>query len=256
MADFQHEKCELLRLLAIDLEAGTLQRTVPSELLGESSPASTQVPAFKLLSLHLPELKKGEFSLFDRKNNNQRIGEPMKLPLLSDGRASRSTFGQEPQPTDAPGEVRMALKELAKATKCIYEVLKQRLAAVGPGEDMKVKLMSQCFCLRRLALSDATFDMSVAEGALRSLREWFNSRNTGYVDIGAALGGQASGSHSPLPDDLPSDASLVDQFRLLVDRMRTAALHPYYRGRWTNARDVVVAEDVLTRERFFQVMCP
>ena len=59
----------------------------------------------------------------------------------------------------------MALKELAKATKCIYEVLKQRLAAVGPGEDMKVKLMSQCFCLRRLALSDATFDMSVAEGA-------------------------------------------------------------------------------------------
>jgi hypothetical protein len=60
MADFQSEKCELLRLLAVDLEAGTLERTVPSELL--HSPTSQQVPAFKLLSLHIAELKKGEFS--------------------------------------------------------------------------------------------------------------------------------------------------------------------------------------------------
>ena len=41
-------------------------------------------------------------------------------------------------PTDALGEVRMALKELAKATMRMHEVLKQRLAAVGPGEEMRV----------------------------------------------------------------------------------------------------------------------
>ena len=81
----------------------------------------------------------------------------------------------------------MALKELAKATMRMHEVLKQRLAAVGPGEEMRVKQMLQCFCLRRLAFCDATVDMSAAEGALRSLREYSPSFGR-YAPILLALG--------------------------------------------------------------------
>jgi hypothetical protein len=191
--DLQRERLDIVRLLATDLEAGTLDRMVPSELLRCSSGSGIKlVPAFKLLKLHIAELKKAEFSLLDRKDENHRLGQPIKLPLLSEGRALRSVFAASgpAAPVDAPGEVQLALKELGHTTRKMWEVLKQRFAAFGPGEDVHVRHMGQAFCLRRMAFDDAGFSMNMAEDALRRLREWFNSRNRGHVDILAQVGAQ------------------------------------------------------------------
>ena len=76
------EKLQLFRQLAIDLNAGTLSRTVGSNLLGNGT--SKQVPAFKLLSLHINELKGKKFSLIDRKDENKKL-LTIDIPLMSEG---------------------------------------------------------------------------------------------------------------------------------------------------------------------------
>ena len=63
---------------------------------------------------------------------------------------------------------------------------------------------------------------------------------------------QPSGSHSPLPDDLPSEDTLIAQLRILVDRLRAAVTEASFRSRWANARDTVIAQDILTRQRFYE----
>ena len=80
--DLQRERLDIVRLLATDLEAGTLDRMVPSELLRCSSGSGIKlVPAFKLLKLHIAELKKAEFSLLDRERTRTTgLGNPSSCP--------------------------------------------------------------------------------------------------------------------------------------------------------------------------------
>ena len=101
---------------------------------------------------------------------------------------------------------------------------------------------------------NASFDLSAAEAAVKRLRTWFNSRNGGYVDLQHYGFGQgpASGSHSSLPDDLPSEDELVRQMRLLVERLQQASTQLLFTKRWQDARDVVLARDVFTKPQFYE----
>ena len=87
-----------------------------------------------------------------------------------------------------------------------------------------------------------------------ALRTWFNSRNDGFVDLQHYGFGQgpASGSHSSLPDDLPSEEVLVSQMRLLVQRLQQAATQLPFKRRWKDARDVVIAKDIFTKPQFYE----
>ena len=101
---------------------------------------------------------------------------------------------------------------------------------------------------------NSSFDLSIAEAAIKRLRTWFNSRNGGYVDLQHYGFGQgpASGSHSSLPDDLPSEDELVRQMRLLVQRLQQAGAQLPFRKRWQDARDTVLAKDVFTKPQFYE----
>ena len=125
------------------------------------------------------------------------------------------------------------------------------MAAVGPGEQVKIELMAPCLDFRRMAF-DPAFDIAKAEEAVCKLRSWFNLRNVGFVDIQAGVSGQASGSHSPLPNDLPSDDSLTVKLRLVHSRLQEAATELPFKRSWKDARGTVIAEDVFTKDRFRQ----